>query len=53
LPSQNPSVLQDVGPMSEQLCFGSPLPFGTLVHAPSEPVRPQDLQVVLQALWQQ
>jgi hypothetical protein len=53
LPSQNPSVLHEVGPMSVQVCLGSPLPAGTLVQLPSEPVRPHDLQVLLHALWQQ
>ncbi len=42
LPSQKPSVPQEVFPWSWQVPCGSAVPLGTLVQAPGEPVSAHD-----------
>lgn len=52
LPSQNPSVLHDAGPMSAHMFFGSASPLATLVHVPIDPSSAHDLHRSVHALPQ-
>ncbi len=53
MPSQNPSVPQLGPPWSEQRDMMSGAPTVTLLHVPRDALSAHDLQIPVQAVWQQ